>query len=107
MKKILAGLTIVISIALASCGGGSGFRHGQTVIVNERCIWASDKDAYKEMCKLCNREDEFGLERMEAQGKVGILEEGETGTVTGMDFETVQIRTVDGKEVLVASKFLK
>ena len=105
MKNLLIGLVILCTV-FASCGGNS-FRHGQSVVVKERCIWAADEDSYNEMCKLCNRKDEIGLENMESQGKVGILEAGETGTVTDLNFETVQIRIADGKKVFVASKFLK
>lgn len=107
MKKLSMLLVVILSLALYSCIGGSGFKHGQTVTVTKKCIWASNENTYDQMTKYCNRRDERGLELMESRGEVGILWSGDKGTVTDLAFGKVKIRLDNDKEVWVASEFLK
>ena len=108
MKKILFVFVIAITTVLISCGGGgSSIKHGQTVSVKEKCIWASNEETFDQMNRYCNARDERGLELMESRGEVGILYGGESGVVTDMGFGKIKIRLSTDKEVWVASEFIK
>ena len=89
------------------CSCGSKHRHGDVVVVKERCIWALTDDAYERMTEYCNRRDERALENMETIGLVGILEVGDKGTITDLAFDRVKIRLDDNSEVWVANKFVR
>lgn len=97
---------MIFAAVLLSCGG-SGFKHGQSVTVKEKCIWASNEETFGQVTKYCNRKDERGLELMESRGEVGILSSGAKGVVTDLAFGKVKIRLDDDSEVWVAREFLK
>lgn len=105
MKKYIMLFLIAL---ITSCGDSkSGHRHGDTVVISEKCIVAVDEDSYKEMVKYCVRKDEVGLELMEARGLIKILEKGESGVITEMGFDKIKIRMIDNNEYWCANKYVK
>ena len=103
MKKMLL---LLFATLLISCSSG-GFKNGQTVYVSEQCIGAINEDSYDEMTKLCNRRDALGLEQMESNGLIKILNTGTKGVVVDQAFGMVRIRLYNGYEYWCANEFVK
>ena len=104
---IFISLLLTLLASYGCSNSGKKFQHGEEVTISQRCIGAVDNESYDLMNKYCNRRDERGLEIMESQGKIRIIEKGETGTITEMGFGKVKIRTNNNIEYWCANEFVK
>lgn len=105
MKKII--VTVLLSLLLLSCGNSNSFKKGDTVYVSEQCIGAINEDSYMKMNNLCRRRDAKGLQIMENDGLIKILNSGKSGSVVDMSFGKVKIRLDNGSEYWCASEFIE
>lgn len=105
MKKVI--VTVFLSLFLLSCGNSDSFKKGDIVYVSEQCIGAISEDSYMKMNNLCRRRDAKGLQVMENDGLIKILNSGKRGTVVDLAFGKVKIRLDNGSEYWCASEFIE
>lgn len=98
---------LFVLVLIASCSETNKFKIDDRVVTKERCMATTTPEFYQEMQAASDRKDETTLQRLMDQGRLIILNEGQTGTVTWPEARSTRIRIIGGSEWWVANHLIK